>query len=101
MPSLIKIPKDLANELDRLAHAENRPRAAYAVEILWRDVQRSKQLEALQLSAGLWKTDQHPELAEGGAAHVERMRAERDERFEQIRRPKPPGSNRNRRSANR
>lgn len=82
MPSVIKIPKELANELDRLALAEHRPRAAYAVEVLWRDVQRSKQREALRLSSGLWKSADHPELAEGGAAHVARMRAELDDRFE-------------------
>ena len=82
MPSVIKIPKELANELDRLAGAENRARAAYAVEVLWRDVQRNKQREALRLSSGLWKTADHPELAEGGAAYAERMRSEPDERFE-------------------
>ena len=84
MPSVIKIPKELADELDRLAAAQRRPRAAYATEILWRDVQRSKQVEALRLSAGLWKSADHPELAEGGAAYVERMRAEPDERFENL-----------------
>ena len=82
MPSIIKIPKELANELDRLAGAAHRARAAYAVEILWRDVQRSKQREALRLSSGIWKIADHPELAEGGAAHVERMRSEPDDRFE-------------------
>ncbi len=82
MPSVIKIPKELADELDRLAGAEQRPRTAYAVEVLWRDVQRNKQREALRLSSGLWKVADHPELAGGGAAHVERMRSEPDERFE-------------------
>ena len=82
MPSVIKIPKELANELDRLAGAEHRPRAAYAAEVLWRDVQRNKQREALRLSSGIWKPADHPELAKGGAAHVERMRSEPDERFE-------------------
>ena len=61
MPSVIKIPKELANELDRLAGAEHKPRTAYAVDVLWRDVQRNKQLEALKLSAGIWKAADHPE----------------------------------------
>ena len=82
MPSVIKIPKELADELDRLAGAEHRPRAAYAAEVLWRDVQRNKQREALRRSSGIWKAADHPELAQGGAAHVERMRSEPDERFE-------------------
>lgn len=82
VPSVIKIPKELADELDRLAGAERRPRAAYAVEVLWRDVQQNRQREALRASSGIWKGADHPELAEGGAAHVERMRSEPDERFE-------------------
>jgi hypothetical protein len=41
MPSVIKIPEELAHELDRLAGILHKPRAAYAVDILWRDVRRS------------------------------------------------------------
>jgi hypothetical protein len=86
MSSVIKIPKDLADELDRLARAECKSRLAYAVDVLWRDVRRSRQREALQASAGAWRIDEHPELAEGGAAYVDRVRAEPDERFEEARR---------------
>ena len=82
MPSVIKIPEELAHELDRFAEALNKPRATYAVEVLWRDVRRNKQREALKLSAGAWNLADHPELAQGGAAYVEQIRAERDERFE-------------------
>jgi predicted transcriptional regulator len=82
MPSVIKIPEELARELDRFAEAIHKPRAAYAVEVLWRDVRRNKQREALKLSAGAWRAADHPELAQGGAAYVEQIRAEPDERFE-------------------
>ena len=82
MPSVIKIPKELAHELDRLAGAEHKPRTAYVVEVLWRDVQRNKQREALKLSAGAWNPAGHPELANGGAACVEQIRSEPDQRFE-------------------
>jgi hypothetical protein len=82
MPSVIKIPEELAHELDRLAGAEHKPRAAYVVELLWRDVRRSKQREALRLSSGAWDPAAHPQLAAGGAANVDRIRSETDERFE-------------------
>ena len=82
MPSVIKIPEELANELDRLAGAEHKPRTVYAINVLWRDVQRNKQREALKLSAGIWKAADHPELAQGSAAYVEQIRSEPDERFE-------------------
>ena len=82
MPSVIKIPEELALELDRLAGDEHKPRTAYIVDVLWRDVRRNKQLEALKLSAGTWNPADHPELAKGGAAYVEKIRSEPDKRFE-------------------
>ena len=91
MPSVIKIPEELAHELDRLAGAEHKPRTTYAVDVLWRDVKRNKQREALKLSAGAWNPADHPELAQGGAAYVEKIRSEPDERFENaIRRNQTP-----------
>jgi hypothetical protein len=83
MPVTISLPEDLARELDRLAEAEHRERSAYALDVLWRDVQRHKQAAALRLSTGAWKAEDHPELAAGGAAYVELIRAEADERFEE------------------
>jgi hypothetical protein len=43
------------------------------------DAKRRKQREALRLSAGAWKPEDHPELAEGGAAYVELIRSEPEE----------------------
>jgi hypothetical protein len=82
MPSVIKIPAELAQELDRLAGAEHKPRTTYVVDVLWRDVRRNKQREALKLSAGAWNPADHPELAQGGAARVDQIRSERDARFD-------------------
>jgi len=75
---VIKIPGELADELDRVAG--HKRRTAYAIDVLWNEVRRSKQRRALRLSAGAWKD--HPELAEGGAAYIDRTRDEADERFE-------------------
>lgn len=83
MPSVITIPEELAHELDRLAGAEHKPRTDYVVDVLWRDVRRNKQREALKLSAGAWDPADHPELAQGGAAYVEQIRSESDTRFEE------------------
>jgi hypothetical protein len=77
MPNVIKIPEELAHELDRLAEAEHKRRTTYAVDVLWRDVRRNKQREALKLSSGAWNPDHHPELAQGGAAYVEGIRSAR------------------------
>jgi hypothetical protein len=45
-------------------------------------VKRNRQREALKLSAGAWNPADHPELAQGGAAHVDQIRSEPDERFD-------------------
>jgi hypothetical protein len=83
MPSVIRIPGELARELDRLAGGGHRARTAYAVDVLWRDVRRNKQREALKLSGGAWNPADHPELALGAAAYIDKIRAEPDERFDE------------------
>jgi len=83
MQNVIKIPHDLAQELDLLAKTERRRRTPYVVDLLWREVRRHKQLQALELSSGAWDPADHPELAEGGAAYVEKIRSEPDHRFDE------------------
>jgi hypothetical protein len=82
MQNVIKIPEELARELDLLAQANHKRRTPYVVDLLWRDVRRNKQRQALKLSAGAWNPELHPEMAQGGAAYVEKIRSEPDERFE-------------------
>ena len=82
MQSIIEIPDELVHELDRLAGVEHKALTDYVVDVLWRDVRRNQQREALKLSAGTWEPVNHPELEQGGAAHVELIRSEPDERFE-------------------
>lgn len=59
--TIIKVPDELAHEIDRLAGAKKR--SAYATDVLWREVRRNRQREALRASAGSWKAGDHPELA--------------------------------------
>ena len=40
-------------------------RTAYVVDVLWRDVRRNRQREALKLSAAAWKPTDHPEFNPG------------------------------------
>ena len=78
--TIIEVPDELAHEIDRLAGSQER--SAYAVSVLWLEVRRNRQLEAVRASAGSWNPENHPELARGGAAYIEGVRSERDERFE-------------------
>jgi len=66
--------------LDRLAGPDRR--TTYAVDVFWREVRRNRQREALALTKGAWKPEDHSELARGGGVYVEQIRSESDERFE-------------------
>lgn len=79
--TIIKVPDELAHEIDRLAGTGRR--SAFAVDVLWREVRRNRQREAIRRSAGLWRQEDHPELANGGAAYVDHVRSESDDRFEE------------------
>lgn len=87
MASVVEIPASLAHELDQLAESEHKQRTAYVVDVLWRDMKRNKQRQALKLSSGAWNPTDHPELADGAAAIIEKMRSEPDEALEDANRP--------------
>jgi hypothetical protein len=50
------------------------------------EVLRRKQRDALRRAAAAWKDKDHPELKQGSAAWVERMRVESEQRFREIQR---------------
>jgi hypothetical protein len=47
-----------------------------------KELARDRQREALRISSGAWKIGDHPELPDGGAAYVDSIRSEPDERFD-------------------
>jgi len=64
-------------------------RTTRVLDVLWRYIRHNRQRKALKLSAGAWNPADHPELAQGGAAHVEQIRSERDVRFDETIRSQP------------
>jgi len=49
-----------------------------------REAVRAAQRQALHYSRGAWKAGDHPQLADGGAAYVARIRSESDLRLETL-----------------
>ena len=45
---------------------------------------RLRQIKALESAAGSWKDKDHPELKEGAAKWVKKLRQEYDQRFEKV-----------------
>jgi hypothetical protein len=69
---LVQLPQDVADGIDKLVGS--RKRAAFVAEQLRHELQRRQQLAALDAAAGSWKEEGHPELAQGGAAYIEKIR---------------------------
>jgi hypothetical protein len=80
--TLVAIPPQVAAGIDRIAGHRNR--TEFIVEVLEQEILRREQLAALEQAAGKWKDEDHPELAEGGAAYVTRIRQEDEERFDRL-----------------
>jgi len=72
----ILLPEDLVQEIDALVGP--RGRSAFLVETARKEVRRQKLLEFLNSNEPAWKDEDHPELAEGAAKWVRRLRAESD-----------------------
>ena len=75
----ILLPEDLLSDIDALVG--HRGRSAFLVEVLRREVNRRRLLEVLSSPEPAWKDEDHPELAEGSAAWVRKLRDE-DSRIE-------------------
>jgi hypothetical protein len=78
------LPVEVVADIDKLVG--KRGRSAFITEVARDEILRRKQRNALRKSAGAWKDKDHPELKQGSAAWVNRIRAESEERFRQIQR---------------
>lgn len=78
----IVISEELAGEIDRLVGT--RQRSSFLSQAAWREVKRRQMLGALEVASGAWKDADHPELKDGSAKHVERLRKAEEQRFERV-----------------
>jgi len=78
------LPVEVVADIDKLVG--KRGRSAFITEVAREEILRRKQRSALRKAAGSWKDKDHPELTEGAAAWVSRMRTESEERFRRIQR---------------
>jgi hypothetical protein len=76
------LPVDLVADIDKLVG--KRGRSAFITELAQREIKLRRQREVLRETAGAWKAEHHPELAEGAAAWVRQMRSLDNRRFEEL-----------------
>jgi len=89
----ILLPQDLLREIDAIVG--KRGRSSFLVETAREAVRRRKLLHFLGDDTPAWNDSVHPELAEGSALWVRKLRQESESRSEKrTRRAKPPRANR-------
>jgi hypothetical protein len=78
----VVLPDDLVRQIDKIAGA--RGRSAFLTDLAKREIKRQELLEIFKRKEPIWKDEDHPELKDGAAAWIRKMRAESDARFERI-----------------
>jgi len=80
------LPEDLVEEIDSLVGP--RGRSAFLVETARNELRRQKLLRFLHSTEPVWKDESHPELKQGSADWVRKLRSESD-RQNTKREPRP------------
>ena len=78
------LPIDVVADIDKLVG--KRGRSAFLTEIAQREIKIRRQREVLRETAGAWKSEDHPDLAQGAAAWVRQIRGLDNRRFEELER---------------
>src|ERR1022692_81406 len=76
----IVIPQELVTEIDNLVG--RRGRSSFFSGAAEKELVRLRQIKALEAAAGAWKDKDHPELKQGAAKWVKKLRREYDRRLE-------------------
>lgn len=78
----VVIPKELVKDIDSLVGS--RQRSNFLTKAAQREVMRLRQIQALENAAGAWKDKDHPELKQGSAKWVRKMRREYEQRWTKV-----------------
>lgn len=78
----VVLPEDLVREIDKIAGA--RGRGAFLADLAKREIKRQQLLQLFRRKVPIWKDEHHPELKDGAAAWVRKMRALDEARFQRI-----------------
>jgi len=82
----VVLPEDLVAEIDRIVGA--RGRSAFLAELARREIKRRRLLELFKRKEPIWKDEDHPELKDGAASWVRKLRKEAEARFRRMQRPR-------------
>ena len=75
----IVIPDQLITQIDEVVG--KRGRSGFLVQAAEKELQRLRQIRALERAAGTWGDKDHPELKAGASAWVKKLRHENERRL--------------------
>jgi len=78
----VVLEEKLVKDIDRFVGA--RKRSDFLEEAAEEKLMRYRQIAALKAAAGTWKDEDHPELRQGSATWVGKMRRESERRIHKI-----------------
>jgi hypothetical protein len=76
------IPEQLVKDIDQLVGS--RQRSSFLTEAAEEKLLRYRQIAAIKAAAGAWKDEDHPELKQGAAKWVAKMRQQDERRFKKV-----------------
>ena len=78
----VVIPEQLVKDIDMLVGS--RQRSNFLTQAAEEKLMRYRQLQAIEAAAGAWKDKDHPELKEGSAKYVAKVRRQDEKRFQKL-----------------
>ena len=78
----VVLEEKLVKDIDRLVGP--RQRSSFLTEAAQEKLMRFRQIAALKAAAGAWKDEDHPELKQGSAKWVRKMRQESERRLKKV-----------------
>ena len=78
----IVIPQQLVARIDIIVG--KRGRSKFLTQAAEKELMRLRQLKAIEAAAGSWKDKDHPELKQGAAKWVDKLRREDERRFRKV-----------------
>lgn len=78
----IVISQHLVTQIDTLVG--KRGRSTFLAQAAEKELLRLRQIKALEVAAGSWKDKDHPELKQGAAKWVKKLRREYDRRLAKV-----------------
>jgi Arc/MetJ-type ribon-helix-helix transcriptional regulator len=73
---------ELVKDIDALVGA--RQRSSFISQAAEKELMRLRQIKALEAAAGSWKDKDHPELRQGAAKWVDKLRRQDEKRFQEV-----------------